>query len=76
MAIASSAALGLGLSVIISIGLRSQSKNALADIGALQKFTLNQLTPIPGIEKIRPSFASNRVRYKTALPLPSTLLRR
>jgi DNA-binding Lrp family transcriptional regulator len=26
---------------------------AVADIGALEKFILNQLTPIPGIEKIR-----------------------
>jgi hypothetical protein len=30
----------------------------------------NQLTPIPGIEKIRSSFALKQVRYKTALPLP------
>ena len=30
---------------------------AVADIGALEKFILNQLTPIPGIEKIRSSFA-------------------
>jgi len=32
---------------------------------------LNQLTPIPGVEKIRSSFALKQVRYKTALPLPS-----
>jgi Lrp/AsnC family transcriptional regulator, leucine-responsive regulatory protein len=44
---------------------------AVADIGALEKFILNQLTPIPGIEKIRSSFALKQVRYKTALPLPS-----
>ncbi|WP_218508284.1 Lrp/AsnC family transcriptional regulator [Variovorax sp. dw_308] len=43
----------------------------LADIGALEKFILEQLTPIPGIEKIRSSFALKQVRYKTALPLPS-----
>jgi len=43
---------------------------AVADIGALEKFILNQLTPIPGIEKIRSSFALKQVRYKTALPLP------
>ena len=44
---------------------------AVADIGALEKFILNQLTPISGIEKIRSSFALKQVRYKTALPLPS-----
>ena len=43
---------------------------AVADLPALEKFILEQLTPIPGIEKIRSSFALKRVRYKTALPLP------
>jgi len=43
---------------------------AVADIDALEKFILEQLTPIPGIEKIRSSFALKQVRYKTALPLP------
>lgn len=42
----------------------------VADIGALEKFILEQLTPIAGIEKIRSSFALKQVRYKTALPLP------
>lgn len=42
---------------------------ALPDIAALEKFILEQLTPIPGIEKIRSSFALKQVRYKTALPL-------
>jgi Lrp/AsnC family leucine-responsive transcriptional regulator len=46
---------------------------AVADIAALEKFILNQLTPIPGIEKIRSSFALKQVRYKTALPLPAVL---
>ena len=45
---------------------------AVADIGALEKFILEQLTPISGIEKIRSSFALKQVRYKTALPLPET----
>jgi Lrp/AsnC family transcriptional regulator, leucine-responsive regulatory protein len=93
--------LGLGLNVFISISLKEQSKEALAqfeqrisehdevmecylmtgdsdylirvavaDMGALEKFILEQLTPIPGIEKIRSSFALKQVRYKTALPLP------
>ena len=44
---------------------------AVADIAALERFILDQLTPIPGIEKIRTSFTLKQVRYKTALPLPS-----
>ena len=43
---------------------------AVADIG-VEKIILEQLTPIPGIDKIRSSFALKQVRYKTALPLPS-----
>ena len=43
---------------------------AVADIGALERFILEQLSPIPGLEKIRSSFALKQVRYKTALPLP------
>ena len=100
VAIANAAALGLGLTVFISISLRSQNKEALAeferrivehdevmecylmtgdsdylirvavaDMGALEKFILEQLTPIAGIDKIRSSFALKQVRYKTALPL-------
>ncbi|MBP6019950.1 MAG: Lrp/AsnC family transcriptional regulator [Burkholderiaceae bacterium] len=42
---------------------------AVADIAALERFILDQLTPIPGIEKIRSSFALKQVSYKTALPL-------
>ena len=101
VALASAAKLGLGLNVFISISLRSQNKDSLAeferriaehdevmecylmtgdsdylirvavaDMGALEKFILEQLTPIPGLEKIRSSFALKQVRYKTALPLP------
>lgn len=44
---------------------------AVANIEALEKFILEQLTPIPGIEKIRSGFALKQVRYKTALPLPA-----
>ena len=47
-------------------------KQALADIAALERFIIDQLTPIPGIEKIRTSFTLKQVRYKTALPLPET----
>ena len=94
-------ALGLGVNVFISISLKEQTRESLAeferriaehdevmecylmtgdsdylirvavaDIGELERFILNQLTPIPGIEKIRSSFALKQVRYKTALPLP------
>ena len=101
VALANAAALGLGLNVFISISLKSQAKEALADferriaehdevmecylmsgdsdylirvaladIGALEHFIVEQLTPIPGIEKIRSSFALKQVRYKTALPMP------
>ncbi len=44
---------------------------AVADIAALERFILEQLTPIPGVEKIRSSFALKQVRSKTALPLPN-----
>lgn len=40
------------------------------DIAALERFILDQLSQIPGVEKIRSSFALKQVRYKTALPLP------
>ena len=46
---------------------------AVADIGALEKFILEQLSPIPCIEKIRSSFALKQVRYQTALPLPRSV---
>lgn len=100
VALASAKALGLGLNVFISISLKAQTKEALADferrvsehdevmecylmtgdsdylirvvlpdMAALERFIIEQLTPIPGIEKIRSSFALKQVRYKTALPL-------
>ena len=43
---------------------------AVADMAALERFILDQLSSISGIEKIRSSFALKQVRYKTALPLP------
>jgi DNA-binding Lrp family transcriptional regulator len=42
---------------------------ALPDMAALERFILEQLSPIAEIEKIRSSFALKQVRYKTALPL-------
>jgi DNA-binding Lrp family transcriptional regulator len=108
VALADPKAVGLGLNVFISISLKEQSRESLAeferriaehdevmecylmtgdsdylirvavaDIAALERFILEQLTPIPGIEKIRSSFALKQVRYKTALPLPpSSFLRK
>ena len=101
VALTDPAALGLGLNVFISISLKEQSRESLAeferriaeheevmecylmtgdsdylirvavaDMAALERFILEQLTPIAGIEKIRSSFALKQVRYKTALPLP------
>ncbi len=43
---------------------------AVPDISALERFILERLAPITGVEKIRSSFALKQVRYKTALPLP------
>ena len=43
---------------------------AVANMAALERFILDQLTPIPGVEKIRSSFALKQVRYNTALPMP------
>ncbi len=43
---------------------------AVTDIASLERFILEQLSPIEGIEKIRSSFALKQVRYKTELPLP------
>lgn len=42
---------------------------AIADMSALERFILEQLSPIAQVEKIRSSFALKQVRYKTALPL-------
>jgi DNA-binding Lrp family transcriptional regulator len=100
VALAAPKAIGLGVHVFISISLKEQGKESLAeferriaeheevmecylmtgdsdylirvavrDIAELERFILEQLTPIPGIEKIRSSFALKQVRYKTALPL-------
>lgn len=39
------------------------------DIQSLERFILDHLTKIPGIKKIRSSFALKQVKYKTALPI-------
>jgi Lrp/AsnC family leucine-responsive transcriptional regulator len=38
-------------------------------MAALERFILEQLSPIPSAEKIRSSCALKQMRYKTALPL-------
>ena len=45
---------------------------AVPDMPALERFILEQLSPIAQVEKIRSSFALKQVRYKTALPLAPT----
>jgi len=44
----------------------------MPDMRTLERFILEHLTKIPGISNIRSSFALKQVRYKTALPLPSS----
>ena len=39
------------------------------DIASLERFIIEQLSPMKEVEKIRSSFALKQVRYKTALPL-------
>lgn len=41
----------------------------VADVQALEAFVLNQLSTIPGVARIRSSFALKQVKYETALPL-------
>ena len=41
----------------------------VADVSAYEQFLKNQLTRIPGVASIKSSFALNRVKYETALPL-------
>ncbi|WP_298828177.1 Lrp/AsnC family transcriptional regulator [uncultured Piscinibacter sp.] len=42
---------------------------AVPDMAALERFIIEQLSPMEEVEKIRSSFALKQVRYKTALPL-------
>ena len=42
---------------------------AVPDMPTLERFILEQISPIAQVEKIRSSFALKQVRYKTALPL-------
>ena len=44
----------------------------MPDMQTLERFILERLTTIPGVSNIRSSFALKQVRYKTALPLPSS----
>ena len=39
------------------------------DVAAYEGFLKNHLTRIPGVSSIKSSFALNRVKYETALPL-------
>ena len=42
---------------------------AVPDTTALERFIIEQLSPMKEVEKIHSSFALKPVRYKTALPL-------
>jgi Lrp/AsnC family leucine-responsive transcriptional regulator len=42
----------------------------VADIPALERFIVDELSKTPGVANIRSSFALKQVKYKTALPLP------
>lgn len=42
---------------------------AMKDVGSLEQFIVEHLSPMEEVEKIRSSFALKQVRYKTALPL-------
>ena len=41
----------------------------VADIPALERFIVDELSKTPGVANIRSSFALKQVKYKTALPL-------
>jgi DNA-binding Lrp family transcriptional regulator len=42
----------------------------VADVQALERLIVDELSKIPGVANIRSSFALKQVKYKTALPLP------
>jgi DNA-binding Lrp family transcriptional regulator len=44
----------------------------VANVEALQRFIVDELTRIPGIASIRSSFALKQVKYETALPIEGT----
>ena len=48
----------------------------VADVQALERFIVDELSPIPGIANIRSSFALKQVKYQTSLPLPALTNRR
>jgi len=41
----------------------------VTDVQALERFIVDELTRVPGIARIRSSFALKQVKYETALPL-------
>lgn len=41
----------------------------VADVAAYEEFLKSHLTRIPGVASIKSSFALNRVKYETALPI-------
>jgi DNA-binding Lrp family transcriptional regulator len=102
VALANAAALGLGLNVFISISLKTQSKEALADferriaehdevmecylmtgdsdylirvavadMAALERFILEQLSPIPGWRRSAPALRSSRCATRRRCRCPA-----
>lgn len=45
---------------------------AVSDLVALERLLLDELSRIPGISRIKTSFALKQVKYETALPLAAT----
>lgn len=43
----------------------------VADVQALERFIVDELSKIPGVANIQSSFALKQIKYKTALPLPT-----
>ncbi|HTW86711.1 MAG TPA: Lrp/AsnC family transcriptional regulator [Candidatus Binataceae bacterium] len=44
-------------------------RTVLADMGAFERFVVERLTRIPGVSRVRSSFAMKQVKYTTRLPI-------
>ena len=44
----------------------------VSDVQSLERFIVDYLAKIPGVASIKSSFALKQVKYKTALPLPTS----
>ena len=48
----------------------------VSDVQSLERFIVDYLAKIPGVASIKSSFALKQVKYKTALPLPQTAMKK